>query len=39
MPAFATLKVHAIAEAATWYEKALAFRPMFTTPDLTDARR
>lgn len=32
MPAFATLKVHAIAEAATWYEKALAFRPMFTTP-------
>ncbi len=32
MPAFATLQAHAIAEVAAWYEKALAFRPMFTAP-------
>jgi uncharacterized glyoxalase superfamily protein PhnB len=33
MPVFATLRVHAIGEVATWYEKTLDFRPMFTTAD------
>lgn len=32
MPAFATLRVHDIEEVAAWYERALAFRPMFTAP-------
>src|SRR5262249_59640129 len=32
MPAFATLQVHDVVQVAAWYERALAFRPMFTTP-------